>query len=212
MPRHRGWMAACVAVGDSRYGAKWYWARRYALHGERHEWLGLDFEALSGRFGKAFRRQDRLLELGCGTSSFADDARRSGYVSILAVDFCEELVDLMRRRYPLCSYRSADVTRLDGLDDASFDGVFDKGTLDGVLGEGSASDVLRARGATQSVGRVLRPGCLWISVGVSDCRLFADALIGAKDVLELEQATQEEVQLTPGGRSINIHVRLIRRK
>mmetsp|Transcript_105411 Transcript_105411/g.335555 ORF Transcript_105411/g.335555 Transcript_105411/m.335555 type:complete len:220 (-) Transcript_105411:168-827(-) len=206
MPRQRGWTVACLAAGDSRYGAKWYWARRYKLDDSPHEWYGMSFRDLRASLGPVFRQQDAILDLGCGTSGFAGDAWLAGYKSVVAVDFCGSLVQKLQSQSPDVQYLTADLTDLRDFASSSFGGVFDKGTMDGLLGAFSLEDVARAQAAAGAIQRVLRPGRFWVSVSVSDPGRFVGSVLGASSGGLRWERTSSHSRSLAGSGPTDVHV------
>ena len=132
---------------EGQYGKAAYWDRRYQRSGgdATFEWFQ-SYATLQSILQAELRRSDRILDLGCGTSSLSQDMHADGFESIVGVDISATCIAQMKRRCadkPGLSWHVMDCTNLSGLDDASFDAVLDKGTLD-ALSCGSRSSFDKA--------------------------------------------------------------------
>jgi SAM-dependent methyltransferase len=120
----------------------------------------------------------RVLILGCGNSTFAEDMRDDGWCGpIVNIDFSTVVIDQMKKRYeergyndasdtgesaPKTSFVCADITEGFPFEAESFDLVIMKGTLDAILcsngGSFSAKDVVTECARVLSTGY----GCLFL--------------------------------------------------
>ncbi|KAL2759782.1 hypothetical protein ACRALDRAFT_1060221 [Sodiomyces alcalophilus JCM 7366] len=154
-----------------------YWHERFS-HEEAFEWLvsSSDFLAVIDPLLPKPPETVRILQLGFGTSDLHTHLRRRGYEDVTNVDYeplaikrgkdCEERAfGDVRMKYVV-----ADVTRLE--EDAVYDIVIDKSTVDAVSCGGGEAFHLMAEG----VRRCLKPGGIWISLSLSALRFSAGDL------------------------------------
>lgn len=98
------------------------------------------------------RKQDTVLEIGCGTGVFTQQLRKLCR-SITAVDLSPNMVEQARRRNPGLAIRVASAERL----------PFTKGTFDAIVCINSFSYILHQQRALREIRRVLkRKGALLI--------------------------------------------------
>ena len=122
-----------------------YWDERYSQSdglSPTHEWFR-SFSALESFFASnlidsnGFTPQDEpfILHLGSGDSTIPVELAARGYRRQLCVDFSATVVNLMKERHAEygIEWRLMDVRDMKGMDDASVDVAFDKGTLDAMI-------------------------------------------------------------------------------
>ena len=90
----------------SEYGREEYWQRRYKESSDTHEWYGVAWKGgstslIADEFLARFKKTDKIVEVGCGTSEWGEMARKAGFVDICNVDFSKECVGEMSRRFPV---------------------------------------------------------------------------------------------------------------
>ncbi|KAK3377013.1 S-adenosyl-L-methionine-dependent methyltransferase [Lasiosphaeria ovina] len=123
-----------------------YWDQRYSKSdgsAPTHEW-SLTFSALEAFFdanlfgapGLGPSDDPLILHLGSGDSTVPAELAARGYRRQLCVDFSSVVVELMTRTHaatPGIEWRLMDVRDMQGVDDASVDVAFDKGTLEAMI-------------------------------------------------------------------------------
>lgn len=111
-------------------------------------------------------KSDRVLILGCGTSTMAEKMYQSGFLDITGVDFSHEAIDIniaKYREWPGMDFIVANVMYMDDFEDGRFTIIIDKGCIDAVMcGFNSIEDVNRMN---KEVHRVLAPGAQFFSIG-----------------------------------------------
>ncbi|XP_014460857.2 EEF1A lysine methyltransferase 4 [Alligator mississippiensis] len=154
-----------------RYRARGFWDARYRAGAAPAEWLGG-----LGRFRRQLepelRPGDRVLVLGCGSSTLSYDLFQLGYTDITSIDYSAVCIEAMRARYAHCpGLRWAVMDARDlRFPDGSFDVVLEKGVLDAmVAGEADPWHVSPQATALldrvlSEVSRVLRPGGRFVSI------------------------------------------------
>ncbi|KAF8066419.1 EEF1AKMT4 [Scenedesmus sp. PABB004] len=168
--------AAEVAASQTApaYGDASYWDARYAREPTCFDWYQT-WEGLAPVLNAHFKQRDRLLHIGVGTSQLqADMVREGGYACIVNTDISAVAVAQMQALHsalPQLTYRVSDARSMPEFDDASFDGLLDKGTLDAVLCGPDAG--ANAAAVLEECARVLRPGgtLLVITYGDPSSRL-----------------------------------------
>lgn len=161
--------------GDFDYSNATYWEERYRKSGPGvFEWYGLKWPILKAAVGEHLRPESRLLHLGTGSSALPEDMHRDGYRQQVGVDISTVVVDRMREKLghlePGLTFQVEDALNLT-FQDASFDVVLEKGTLEAVgsdrdcsLADEGCEMVAAERALLIEAFRILRPGGLLLSV------------------------------------------------
>jgi len=157
--------------GVSRFAQEDYWDERYAK-GEREEydWFGTWATDTSAGIKikphvepfMAEKASSRILILGCGNSRMPQELHNDGYPDVVSIDISQKAIDLMTRKFamtPDLTFLRMDMTAMT-FPDASFDTVFDKGTLDALYTGAKAM----VPASVAEVFRVLKPGGLFVSM------------------------------------------------
>ena len=114
----------------------------------------------------AGKLDSKILIVGCGISLLTRVLYNAGFKNIIAVDFCEDAVEIMRTRdkdLEGVQVLVMDARNLSTFPDAAFDCVVDKACLDSVFS--SDSSIEAAHRALEEISRVLAPeGILSICV------------------------------------------------
>ncbi|ETV94125.1 hypothetical protein H310_12134 [Aphanomyces invadans] len=147
------------------FGSVEYWDNRYIEAGARArmEWL-FPYKDVQGSF-ESYLGPDksavRVLVLGCGTSTLADDLRQAGFHHVTCIDFSGAAIRCMTSassppavsstQPPPIQYIQMDVRDLTAFADNSFDVVIDKGVLDCVV-----CGISNSVGATRMLSEVRR--------------------------------------------------------
>jgi len=141
---------------DDRFD--WYanWDEQVMLPDGRWEQFGNLLRPLLERDAK------QILMLGCGNSDLTAKMHREGYRDIVNIDISKHLIKGLRAQYmkemPKMQWLVMSVASLK-FDDAAFDVVVEKGTLDAIDRD---SDVQKA--AIREAHRTLKPGGVFISI------------------------------------------------
>lgn len=157
------------------YANATYWEERYKKQsGSNFEWYGLRWPILNQTLREYITTSSRVLHLGTGNSNWPQDMHADGFRSQLAIDISPFVIAEMQKRHaglaPEVEFRVGDAMRT-GLEDASFDVVMEKGTMEAV---GSNRDcsihdkgcelTLEEKSVVLEAFRVLRPGGLFVAV------------------------------------------------
>ncbi|PNH09834.1 Methyltransferase-like protein 13 [Tetrabaena socialis] len=150
------------------YGEFEYWDERYAREPAAFDWYQ-GYTGLKTMLHRVFPLESRLLQIGVGSSRLQEDMVKAGWQSIVNVDYSRVIIGQMaelHKGYEQLEYSVADARSMPEIEDATFDGVLDKGTLDAVLcGEQSAAG---AAAMLAECYRVLKPGCCLLLVTYGD--------------------------------------------
>jgi SAM-dependent methyltransferase len=166
-----------MAGGDVTYAGAEFWDRFYRQR--RESGRDLDWEGLwTGPFLIPLREAGArtVLELGCGTGNDAARLAGEGY-AVTAIDLSAEAVEQARARFgSMVRFAVADVTQRLPFGDGGFDAVMSNVALhmfpDGVT-----------RGVFAEVGRVVRPGGLFVfHVNALEDRPLRAASLPAREI------------------------------
>ena len=110
-------------------------------------------------------RNDEILVVGCGSSTFSVGMFKRGFKNITNVDTCRQLIMYLRIKHrPLqgMRYVCQDARQMDMFPGELFRFVFDKGTVDCMFG--SVTAVEEVRNMLTEISRVLKPGGYFLMV------------------------------------------------
>ena len=208
----RGEVAAATAAGAPPagacdYGNPRFWEEAYARgDGEADEWY---FELTYMVEKNAMPRVDSLpsvvankepqcLVLGCGKSTACELLHNHGYGHIVGIDIAKSAISAMRqqhRGHQDLVFLAMDVCKggCATLKDASFDLVYDKGTLDAIFCA-ERDSFERAAAALGETARLLKPGGTFVLVTHSDRSdwLYDEKYAWHVNVLRLEPPAPPE--------------------
>lgn len=154
-----------------------FWEREYGEKPKPFEWYAT-FKDLRPILEGVLAKRDRVLHVGCGTSTIAVDLwHEFGIREITNIDVSERALELATaqaardRRGPAeMEFRLADIRNLEHeswCPEAAFDVALDKGTLDSISCDTSEGEANVAASLRQ-LRRALRPGGLLIVVTTVD--------------------------------------------
>lgn len=144
------------------YGDVGYWETRYQSNPAPFDWYQ-SWENLYPVFAPLFTGDEIVLNIGCGNSTMAFDMTQT-FRSVTSIDFSPTVIAQMREVYAGDERLQWHVMNCFDMSfpDASFDIVFDKGTIDSILcGSQPMESVHRT---LSEVERVLRAGGIFLFV------------------------------------------------
>ena len=171
--------AGAPPTGACDYGNPRFWEEAYERgDGEADEWYFpltymLDkMPPLNQLPSIAANKEPQCLVLGCGKSTASELMHKHGYGHIVGVDVAKSAIRAMREQHrgnQSLVYLAMDICKggTATLKDASFDVVFDKGTLDAIFCTERGAFHL-ASAALSETARLLRPGGYFVLVTHSD--------------------------------------------
>ena len=172
-----------------------YWDSRYLNeHMEIFEWYQT-YDTLKEKIQDYIKQDDKILNVGCGTSKLAEDLYIDDIKNVTNIDFSENAIRIMEDRYKEQKvemiYKKMDVTNMEEFESNTFNVVFDKALLDTVLcGENALVTVEKM---LNEIHRVLVNGGYYIIIsnGNEDIRknLFKSDMWGYKK-LEIEKPSK----------------------
>lgn len=120
------------------YFNKSYWEKRYFTYEKQFEWYADTNKAFEdfniGQFlSNKHSKTNKILELGCGSSSLAYEIAQQGYKNIYAIDYSLNSIEIVKNNFghPSISYLCADFFNLtDTFTENEIDCVVDKAGLD----------------------------------------------------------------------------------
>ncbi|XP_060098787.1 EEF1A lysine methyltransferase 4 [Heteronotia binoei] len=157
---------------NARYRDRSFWEARYREEGAAPaEWFG-GLECFRQQLEAELSPTDRILVLGCGNSALSYNLYQLGYTDITSIDYSAACIASMQDYYAHCPELQWVVMDAQALafQDASFDVVLEKGTLDSMMVEetdpwhvSQEAKTLLERVLTE-VSRVLQPRGRFISI------------------------------------------------
>jgi len=167
----------------SHFSSKTYWDdffvkwKRSTTSEESFEWYGTwsDVRLIV----KARCQSCKVLNIGCGNSSLAEDMLHDGFTEIVSVDFSEIAINEMKKKtagQPGLSFEVMDILDLKEAWTDTFDVVMDKGTLDAMIHDDD-KDAISSKLFSQ-LSKVLKDGGLYICISLSQQHIL-EALLAA---------------------------------
>ena len=177
------------------YSSLSYWENRYTNeHLEIFEWYQT-YETLKEKIGEYFKTTDKVLNVGCGTSKFAEDLYIDDIKDVTNIDFSENAIKIMVEYYQEqqveMNYKKMDVCEMTEFADKTFDVVFDKALLDAMLcGENALITVEKMM---KEVYRVLKDEGYYIIISNTNedgRKLLFDNQMWEYSVMEIEKPSK----------------------
>jgi len=120
---------------------------------------------MQGLLTEFIKKDDLIINLGCGNGQFHEDMYDDGYTDILNIDISSVVIEQMQARSkerPEMLFQVMDVTNLDICTDGMFDVAIDKSTIDALLcGDHS---LLMVATMLKEAQRVIKPGGYYIAI------------------------------------------------
>ena len=141
---------------DAEYGSPAFWDRRYMMSTEPFDWYH-SYEYIKVKIKKYAEPEHKILIIGCGNSTLAEEMYEDGYTDIECVDISRVVIDQMTDKYaekcPDIRWQQLDVCNMKGIfEKQTFDIIIDKACLDCIYcAEQGINKVLKA---TQEFDRI----------------------------------------------------------
>lgn len=143
---------------QAEFQQKDYWEKFFSKRSAPFEWYG-EYLDLCDTIHKYTKPSSRILVVGCGNSKLSEDMYDTGFHRIDNIDISDVVIRQMISRNKL-SRPDMKFIKMDLLDmtydDATFDCVIDKGTLDAIYSNTDDATVQKVDRMFQEVGRVLK--------------------------------------------------------
>ena len=152
------------------YSSLAFWEKRYTSeHLEIFEWYQT-YESLREKIGEYIKAEHKILNVGSGTSKFAEDLFYDGVKNVTNIDFSESAVRLLQEHFEEQQIESKcikmNVLDMKEFPEGEFNIVFDKALLDSILcGENGLETV---KTMIAEIYRVLAEEGYYIIVSNSD--------------------------------------------
>ena len=177
------------------YSSLSYWENRYTNeHLEIFEWYQT-YETLKEKISDFIKPTDKILNVGCGTSKFAEDLYIDDIKEVTNIDFSENAIKIMVEHYQEqqveMNYKTMNVCEMKEFADKSFNVVFDKALLDSMLcGENA---LLVVEKMMKEVYRVLADDGFYIIISNANedsRKLLFDENMWEYKVMEIEKPSK----------------------
>ena len=147
-----------------------FWEKRYSNeHLEIFEWYQT-FESLREKIIDYIKPEYKILNVGSGTSKFAEDLFYEGIKNVINIDFSENAVKLLEEHFMEQQIESKcikmNVLDMKDFEDGEFNLVFDKALLDSILCGEEALETVKIM--LKEIYRVLAEEGYYIIVSNSD--------------------------------------------
>ncbi|KAM8930338.1 eEF1A lysine and N-terminal methyltransferase isoform 2-T2 [Pelodytes ibericus] len=152
-----------------------YWEQFFRKRGERaFEWYG-GYLDLCGVLHKYIKPKDQVLVVGCGNSELSECLYDAGCKNLMNIDVSEVVIHRMSERNaskrPIMTFQLMDVTQMT-CNDAHFQAVLDKGTLDAILTDTEEGTLKTASMMLSEIGRVLQIGGRYLCVSLAQAHVL----------------------------------------
>ena len=152
------------------YSSLAFWEKRYTNeHLEVFEWYQT-FESLREKIIDYFKPEHKILNVGCGTSKFAEDLFYEGIKNVVNIDFSESAIKLLEEHFEEQQIASKcikmDVLDMKQFQEEEFNIVFDKALLDSILCGENALETVKTM--IKEIYRVLVDEGYYIIISNSD--------------------------------------------
>ena len=152
------------------YSSLAFWEKRYTNeHLEVFEWYQT-FESLREKIIDYIKPEHKILNVGCGTSKFAEDLFYEGIKNVINIDYSESAIRLLEEHFEeqqvVSKCIKMDVLDMKDFPEGEFNIVFDKALLDSILCGENALDTVKIM--LKEIYRVLVDEGYYIIVSNSD--------------------------------------------
>ena len=179
------------------YYEKSYWDERYTRDPTPYEWYQ-PFSRIKPLIEQYLTSEASAVSVGCGNSSLNAEILECGLNKVVGIDVSDVVIKQMQQLYAdesRLEWIIADCTAIP-LPDASFDFVFDKGTLDSL--NSSLQTVPQATQMLTEICRILKPGGLFFEVTYGTPNTRVPLITTASSQWELIETKEIEKPVDPG--------------
>lgn len=155
-----------------------YWDRFFTRRSSAFEWYG-EYADLCHVLHKYLKPSSRILVAGCGNSKLSEDLYDHDFTRIDNIDISNVVVQQMKSRNASkrkdMTYVKMDVLEMT-FEDATFDCVLDKGTLDAIFSNTDDITVRRVERMFGEIGRVLKVAGRYVCVSLAQVHILQKLL------------------------------------
>jgi ubiquinone/menaquinone biosynthesis C-methylase UbiE len=148
---------------------KEYWDKFFKTRGSKaFEWYG-EYEHLCDVIHKYIKIDDKILVVGCGNSKLSENMYDIGLRNIVNIDLSDIVIQQMgakNRHRKDMKFLKMDMLNME-FEDASFDVVVDKGTLDALMSDNSESVYQDVDRMFNELDRVLKVGGRYMCISLA---------------------------------------------
>lgn len=149
----------------SLYGNISYWDERYTKQTEPFDWHQ-KWSGVKHVFMELnVPRDAKILNVGCGTSTFSEDMSDNGYKDITNIDasiVCIKQMQKLHKDRPNLKFLLMDVCNMKDFSDASFDLVIDKACFDSIVC--SDESLQNSDAMLTEISRILKPDGFYVMI------------------------------------------------
>jgi len=120
---------------NTKYASKLFWEKEYKEDNSEYDWY-VKYDEISPTLNKYLKAEDKILQIGAGNSTLAEELYKENFKSITNIDISEEVVKEMRSNYEKrginINYLQMDMMNLQFAEN-NFDAIIDKAGSDVVL-------------------------------------------------------------------------------
>lgn len=155
-----------------------YWDKFFSKRSSAFEWYG-EYADLCHVLHKYLKPSSRILVAGCGNSKLSEDLYDNGFRSIDNIDISSIVIRQMQSRNATkrseMTYTKMDVLQM-SFEDAMFECVLDKGTLDAMFSSTDAETVGKVDTMFGEIGRVLRVAGRYVCITLAQGHILQKLL------------------------------------
>ncbi|RNA07448.1 methyltransferase 13, partial [Brachionus plicatilis] len=162
---------------------KEYWDKFFKIRGSKaFEWYG-EYENLCGLLHKYIKLNEHVLVVGCGNSRLSENMYDVGIKNIVNVDLSSIVIQQMsakNKNRKEMQFIKMDILSME-FDDAKFDAVVDKGTLDALMSDYSEKVDQDVDKMFNEIDRVLRVGGRYMCISLAQDHILNKLLESFKE-------------------------------
>ena len=162
----------------AEFQLKEYWDSFFSKRSKSFEWYG-EYTDLCHVLHKYLKASSRILMVGCGNSRLSEDLYDAGFQSVENIDISDVVIRQMsarnKEKRPLMKYVKMDLLHLT-YDNAVFDCILDKGTLDAIFSNTDDKTVQSVDQMFTEIERVLKVSGRYICISLAQDHILKKLL------------------------------------
>ena len=160
------------------FQVKEYWDSFFSKRSKAFEWYG-EYTDLCHILHKYLKSSSRVLMVGCGNSKLSEELYDAGFQLIENIDISDVVVRQMSARNklkrPAMTYTKMDILHMT-YEDARFDCVLDKGTLDAIFSNTDDETIQNVEQMFTEIERVLKIAGRYICITLAQDHILKKLL------------------------------------